>query len=88
MIANTDFNAAGGTMFIELWETRAGNWIAVSSHEPNDDRRPIDTRATVIEKSGDEMAMRIAALDHWDWVNQARDMTRKQLKWDMTVEVA
>lgn len=91
MLCQTQFDTyhgqISGAMFLELWQTRGGNWIAVSRFEPDDNERWIDERAIVIDKRDDELAMRLEAMYFWDWENRARDMVRKKLRWDLTVRV-
>lgn len=91
LLCSTEWQARGDpvTVFLELWETPEGNWIAVSAFErEGDDGRRDTAHAVVIERSDDEQAMRFAAMDAWEWQDRARSMVKSQLKWNLTVQVA
>ncbi|HUD89955.1 hypothetical protein [Sphingobium sp.] len=74
LIAKTEFDIHGGReMRFEIWQTQGGAFIAVSATEE-------ETRAVVVEH-GDEMEMRFAVMDFFDWSDRSRSMVKDQLKW-------
>lgn len=80
LIAKTEFEMKTGyDMRMEVWQTEGGALIAVSETD-------METRAAVIEP-GDEMDMRCAVMDAFDWAERARSMLRDQLKWKFVREV-
>ncbi len=89
LLCSTDWsNRDGVRTVLELWETRAGNWIAVTAFEPDRPDASRDTaQAVVIDRQGDEKAMHDAAMDAWEWHFRARSMVKDQLKWSLTREV-
>jgi hypothetical protein len=80
MIAKTEFDLRDDrTMRLELWQTEGGALIAVSTTDQ-------ETRAEVVEP-GEELAMRCAVMDAFDWHDRARTMVKEQLKWKLVREV-
>lgn len=81
MIAKSEFTMRDGRdMRLEIWQTQGGALIPVSITSE-------ETRADVVEP-GDEMAMRFAVLDAFDWQDRARTMVKDQLKWRLHREVS
>lgn len=70
----------------EIWETMAGNLVAVTITAPvmRDGFEIVE--ATVVERQDDAQAMRFAVMEHFDWNDGARNMARK-LGWSIRVEV-
>lgn len=81
LIAKTEFDMRGGQeMRLEIWQTAGGALVAVSASDE-------ETRATVVEP-GEEMNMRCAVMDAFDWNERARSMVKDQLKWRLQKHVA
>lgn len=90
LLCSTEFETGGRDPMrigMELWETQAGAWVAVSRSEPAQREGFADTRVVVIEK-GNEMAMQDAAMELWEWSNRARSMVRDGLRWRLDRTVA
>lgn len=91
-IASTEFETRGHdamSMILEIWLTKGGALIAVSSTAPVDREGFEDVRATVVEPQEDVQAMRLAVMDHFNWDSRARSMVREQLPdWDLVRRVA
>jgi hypothetical protein len=85
LLCSTEWENGDQTIVCELWETPERNWIALTSFE-RDDREAV-ARAVVIDRIGDEQAMRFAAMDAWDWHFRARSMVKEQLKWSLARNV-
>lgn len=88
LLASTDFTTKGGAldMALEIWETKAGALVAVSSGMFRGRESREDARVTVVPPTDDVQAMRFAVLDAFDWDNRARSMARK-LGWSLRLEV-
>lgn len=81
LIATAVFASRDGSeMRLELYKTQAGALIPVTIGV-------LETRATVVEP-GEEMAMRCAVMDAFDWHDRARTMIKDQLGWKLVREVA
>lgn len=94
LIADTQFQSrVGDEMSLEIWETEAGAFVAVSRGEMADGKP--DVRAEVVEPSSvaslpvsrRSLAMRLAVMDFFRWSDRARSMVKDQLKWKLLVEV-
>ena len=88
LLASTEFTTKGGAldMALEIWETKAGALVAVSSGMSWGRESREDARVTVVSPTDDVQAMRFAVLDAFDWDNRARSMARK-LGWSLRLEV-
>lgn len=76
VIAKTEFDLRDGReMRLELWQTEGGALVAVSTTDQ-------EVRADVVEP-GEEMAMRFAVMDAFDWHDRARTMVKDQLAWKL-----
>ena len=73
----------------EIWETRAGNLVAVLTKTPDDESLHEVTQIAVVEVAGDEPSIdeRCAVMEHFEWRKQARSMVRK-IKWKLVRKVA
>lgn len=90
----------GGPVHMEVWQTRGGALIAVTSAEMHRGPSGLDVRATVVEPGEmadaltepawerEQQRMRLAVMEAFNWDNRARSMVRKQLKWQLVQEVA
>lgn len=100
LLAETEFRTSGGMMMIyEVWETRAGAFVAVSRSEHADGGGFPDIRALVVEpvildatapgsgREWVELQRRIEVMDFFGWDNRARSMVRKELGWKLVLEV-
>lgn len=90
IIAAADFETRQGqplTMFLEIWETCGGAYVAVTRAVPLNGG-DADIRATVVPPADDELARRFAVMEHFRWDNRARAMARKELKWKFVQEIA
>lgn len=74
-------------MELELYETRAGSYIAVTISTPTERDGHSVLRATVIERQDDQQAMRFAVMEAFDWHLRARSMVVKKLKWSLKMDV-
>lgn len=88
-IAQHEFETRGRDpmhVAFEVWETMAGNLVAVTITAPvmRDGFEIVE--ATVVERQDDAQAMRFAVMEHFDWNDGARNMARK-LGWSIRVEV-
>jgi len=72
---------------MEIYRTRGGAMVAVSSMIPIDREGFEDVRATVVEPSEDEQAMRFAVMDAFNWDQRARKMVTKKLGWSLRMDV-
>lgn len=90
MLADDTFQTGGSDpleVVFEIWGTKGGALIAVSSSYPVNRRGHEVTNATVVEPQEDKQAMHFAVLDHFDWHDRARSMARG-LKWKTRRKVA
>lgn len=89
LLAETSFTEKrnGLEMLLEIYETRSGALIAVTSSTLPGGEGKEDARVAVVEPSDDPLAMRLAVMDHFNWENRARAMVRK-LGWSLVQEVA
>lgn len=80
LLAKTEFETRQGhAMRLEVYETAGGSYVAVSSTD-------LETRAEVVEP-GEEIDMRCAVLEAFDWHERARGMVRDQLGWQLLREI-
>lgn len=70
----------------DIWETVAGNLVAVVCTGPVMREGFEIVEATVVERQDDAQAMRFAVLDAFEWNDGARNMARK-LGWSIRQEV-
>lgn len=91
-IASTEFETRGNpamNMCLEVFETRGGALVAVSSAEPVGKLDGFeDVRAVVVDPIEDKQAMQFAVMDFFDWSDRARSMMRKRAKWSFKQVVA
>lgn len=88
-IAQHEFETRGRDpmhVAFEIWETMAGNLVAVTITAPSMRDGFEIVEATVVERQDDVQAMRFAVMEHFDWNDGARNMARK-LGWSIRVEV-
>lgn len=87
LVAESTHQSGGreaGSVTFELWETRAGEWIASTMITP--DRGRARASAVRIPADADLDARRMACMDHWEWNDRARSMVRK-LGWSLREDV-
>ena len=72
---------------LEVWETRGGALVAVSASTLSGESGREEERALVVPASDDAQAMRFAVMDFFGWRQEAKRMVRKQLDWQLQVEV-
>lgn len=84
-----------GPVHMEVWETKGGALVAVTSANMHDGRDGLDVRAKVVNRGWcstvnaemDQQIMRFAVMDHFNWDNRARSMVKK-IGWKLVQEVA
>ncbi len=89
LVAEQSFTTTGSDPMgvdLEIWETRAGAYVAVTASEPVDRPGFELVKVTVVEPQEDRQAMHFAVMDHFDWTDRARNMARKA-GWDLRREV-
>lgn len=74
-------------MTLELYETRGGALVAVNASNLADESGQEDERCVVVPPTADVQAMRFAVMDAFEWNTEAKKMVRKQLGWDLRMEV-
>lgn len=89
LVAENSFTTAGNDSMMvsfEVWETRGGAYVAVTTSEPANREGFELVSVTVVEPKEDRQAMHFAVMDHFDWTDRARAMARKA-GWSLRVEV-
>lgn len=101
-IAVADFQTRHGqplNMLLSIYEAAGGALVAVTRSEGIGGRAEADVRATVVKVGApdperpwivwvpNEMALRLAVMDAFDWDKRARSMARKELGWQFAVEI-
>ena len=88
LLAYTGFTEKrnGLEILLEIYETKGGALLAISSSTLPGGAGREDARIAVVEPSDDVLAMRYAVMEHFNWENRARSMVRK-LGWSLLREV-
>lgn len=89
LLCETEFETRGRDpmrMAYEVWETRRGDFVAVTSFAPIGRDGFEDVRVLHVERQDDEQAMRFAVMDWFEWNDRARSMVRK-LGWDLRLDL-
>jgi predicted RNase H-like HicB family nuclease len=90
LLCETSFETRGGRpleITLEVWETRGGALVAVSSSTLPGESGREDARALVVPPHPNEQEMHFAVMDFYQWENRARSMVRK-IGWKLRLKVA
>lgn len=90
LLASDEFTTRGRDPLcikMEVWLSQRGHYVAASFSEPSDRQGFETVRATVVKRQDDELSMRLAVMEAFEWNDRAKSMVRKQLGWNLKVDV-
>lgn len=90
LLCSDQYETIGREPFIvsvELYQTRGGAYLAVTSGRPADREGWESVRVTVVPPGEDERERCLAVMDAFEWHNCARRMVVRKLKWSLREEV-
>lgn len=82
LLSSNAFEARDGAVRMEIWQTQAGNLVAVDSFDDGEQGERLKVRAP----TGEMQHQRMAVMEFFGWSNRARSMARK-LGWSTRRDV-